>query len=190
MTAFLCLWLWAISAVNLPSYGASLHGSSVPVVEHYAATSPPQNLEVCFAPDEPCDIKLIKFVNSAEQSLDVAIFDINLSDLVQALLAKMKKGIAVRIVVDRRQSKGPYSQVPTLVEGGADVRYGAQKGVFHDKFVIVDGAMLETGSFNFTNHAARANQENQVYLSDPKVLRRFSERFEKIWANARIKTLK
>src|SRR3954469_19205404 len=72
--------------------------------------SAPQNMEVCFSPDEPCDLKLIKFVQSAEKSIDVAIFDITLDKLVHEILVASRK-IPVRIVIDRRQSKGAHSLV-------------------------------------------------------------------------------
>jgi len=53
----------------------------------------------------------------------------------------------------------------------------------------VDGqtahAMLETGSFNQTHGAAYSNNENQIYLANPKVLDRYKKRFEKIWAEGR-----
>ncbi len=71
-------------------------------------------IETCFSPDEPCDEQLIKFVMSAEKSIDVAIYDINLDQLVHQLLLKSKK-MPVRIVVDRRQSKGNHSLVSTLI---------------------------------------------------------------------------
>ena len=46
---------------------------------------PPQDQEVCFSPNERCDIKLTKFVESAKGSIDVAIYDINLDQLVHQL---------------------------------------------------------------------------------------------------------
>lgn len=145
--------------------------------------SPPEDQEVCFSPEEPCDIKLVKFVDSAEKSIDVAIYDINLDQLVHHLLVKSKK-IPVRIVVDRRQAKGNHSLVSLLSKAGAAVRYGRQRGIMHNKFIIVDGKALETGSFNFTNHATQANNENQVYLWNPKIVGRYVKRFDEIWAKA------
>jgi phosphatidylserine/phosphatidylglycerophosphate/cardiolipin synthase-like enzyme len=74
--------------------------------------------------------------------------------------------------------------VKELIAAGVPVRYGHQAGIMHDKFTIRDGAELETGSFNYTNHASLANQENQIYLADPEVLERYRARFEKMWASA------
>ena len=143
----------------------------------------PKDMEVCFSPDEPCDLKLIKLVNSAEKSLDIAIYDINIDQLVHSVLVK-SKSIPVRIVVDQRQSKGSHSLVETLIKAGASVRYGRQRGIMHNKFVIVDGKTVETGSFNFTNHASQANNENQIYITSPAVVERYVNRFETIWDKA------
>ena len=148
-----------------------------------ALVSAPIDNETCFSPDEPCDIKLVKFVESAKASLDIAIYDINLDQLVHQILIQSKR-IPVRIVVDKKQAHGSHSSVPLLQKAGVQLRFGHQRGIMHNKFTIVDGRRLETGSFNYTGHAATANQENQMYISTPNVVERYRGRFEKVWASA------
>lgn len=143
----------------------------------------PRDQEVCFSPDEPCDLKLIKFIQSAQKSLDIAIYDINLDQLVHHVILKSKT-IPVRVIADRRQSKGDHSLVPLLIRSGVNLRFGKQRGIFHNKFAIVDGLMLETGSFNYTNHAARANSENQIYLRQPEIVKKYQDFFERSWNRA------
>ncbi len=144
---------------------------------------PPQNEETCFSPDEACDEKLVSLIDGAKKTIDIAIYDINLDALVHSLLVQSKK-IKVRVVVDRKQAKGKHSAVPLLLKAGVNVRYGHQRGIMHNKFVIVDGTMLESGSFNYTHHAYQANHENQIYLTSPKIVARFQEEFEKVWRKA------
>ena len=50
----------------------------------------PKTNEVCFSPNEFCDIKLQRFLESAEKSIDMAIYDINLKSLVDLILEKSK----------------------------------------------------------------------------------------------------
>jgi phosphatidylserine/phosphatidylglycerophosphate/cardiolipin synthase-like enzyme len=140
----------------------------------------PVDLETCFSPSEPCDQKLIKLIQSAQKSIDVAVFDLNLVSLVHHLLVASKK-IPVRILVDRRQAMGRHSLVPLLIKAKAQVRYGRQRGVMHNKFIIVDSKIIQTGSFNYTNHASAANNENQIYLANPGVIAKYKKRFEEIW---------
>jgi phosphatidylserine/phosphatidylglycerophosphate/cardiolipin synthase-like enzyme len=140
--------------------------------------------EVCFSPDEECDVRLAQLIASARSSVDVAVYDINLDQVVHQLLVQSRK-IKIRVLVDRRQAKTQKSLVPLLIKGGAQVRYGYQRGIMHNKFVIVDGKTLETGSFNFTRGAAIMNQENQVYLTSPAIVERYKKRFERSWAEGR-----
>lgn len=158
------------------------HVAPKEVFDESAVKAPVEN-EVCFSPDEHCDVKLYKLIQTAEKSIDIAIYDINIDKLVHEVLVASKK-IPVRIVVDKRQSKGDHSLVPLLIKAGAKVRYGKQRGIMHDKFTIIDGKVVETGSFNYTNHASVANQENQVYLTTPIIVDRYKVRFEKIWNEA------
>ena len=82
-----------------------------------ALVSPPKDEDTCFSPDEPCDVKLLKFIDSAQTSLDIAIYDINLDQLVHHILVQKTK-IPVRIVVDRRQAKGGAFTRAYTAQGG------------------------------------------------------------------------
>lgn len=143
----------------------------------------PEVNETCFSPDEPCALKLKAFIESATSSLDIAIYDINEDQIVHAILVQSKK-IPVRVIVDKRQSKGRHSSVSLLRKAGVQVRFGYQRGIMHNKFTLIDGSRIEIGSFNYTNHASTANQENQVYLATPAIVERYKARFEKMWATA------
>jgi phosphatidylserine/phosphatidylglycerophosphate/cardiolipin synthase-like enzyme len=150
-----------------------------------APTQVPKDLEICFSPDEHCDRKIVTLVDSAKVSLDIAIYDINLDSLVTHIIQKSKQ-IPVRMVVDRGQAKTEHSAVPRLLAAGVKIKFGSQRGIMHNKFLLVDGKMMETGSFNQTNGASFYNNENQLYLSNPKVLDRYKKRFEWLWENGKL----
>ncbi|MGZ3686662.1 MAG: phospholipase D-like domain-containing protein [Bdellovibrionota bacterium] len=155
--------------------------SKLTLILTLALSFPAYATEVCFSPDEPCGEKITAFVAGAKSSIDLAIYDVNLGPLTDKLIA-LAKSIPVRVIVDLRQSKGSHSLVSKLIQAKVNVKYGHQRGIMHNKFVIVDGKAMETGSFNYTNHASLANNENQIYLSDPVVVDRYRSRFERIWA--------
>src|SRR4051812_11129896 len=79
---YLILYLIIIFYSSLSSALESVH----PTIIETSSIMTPVADEACFAPNEPCDVKLIKFVESAKISLDIAIFDINLESLVHAIL--------------------------------------------------------------------------------------------------------
>lgn len=178
--AFLIFLMFATFTGGYQAEARKSSPSLVKELYEEATVSAPQADEVCFTPEEPCHVKLTKFIQSSHSSIDIAIFDINLDKLTHEVLAQAKK-IPVRILVDRREAKSGHSLAKTILASGAQLRYGHQKGIMHNKFVIVDGKMLETGSFNYTNGAAFKNNENQVYLATPAIVERYRKRFEKIW---------
>jgi phosphatidylserine/phosphatidylglycerophosphate/cardiolipin synthase-like enzyme len=180
------LILFCLLTLSAQAFGRSKKGqnkiiNAVNEAVNAALVQPPKDQEVCFSPDEPCDIKLIKFIDSAEKSLEIAVFDVTLDSFVHHVLVKSKK-IPVRVLVDKRQGKGEHSLVGTLVKGGVSVRYGKQRGIMHNKFTIVDGKAIETGSFNYTNNASFNNNENQIYLWNSNIVDRYKKRFEEIWS--------
>ncbi len=145
-----------------------------------ASVPDPADQEVCFSPKEPCDIKLEKFIRSAQKSLDIAIYDLTHPKIAHEILVASKR-IPVRVLVDRRQTKEPHSLVSVLVSGGVKVRYGTQRGIMHNKFALVDGARVETGSFNYTDGATFKNNENQIYLFNPEIAKKYAMHFTTIW---------
>lgn len=179
--------LFLISILSVNCLARSKHNKIIDAVvdkiEEKAVEAPREN-EVCFSPVDRCDVKLAKFIEGAKKSLDIAIFDINEDQIVHQILVQSKK-IPVRVIVDKRQSKGDHSSVGLLKKAGVNVRYGKQRSLMHSKFTIRDQSMIETGSFNYTFNATKNNNENQVYLATPEIVLRYKERFEEMWQEAR-----
>lgn len=144
----------------------------------------PKDNETCFSPNEGCDQKLWKFIQSASKSLDVAVYDITHEKIVHEIAVASKK-VPTRVIVDRRQSKEPRSLVSTLIKAGVEVRFGKQRGIMHHKFTLVDGGRLQTGSFNYSHGATFKNQENQIYLSEKSIVESYQKRFETMWQDAK-----
>ena len=51
----------------------------------------------------------------------------------------------------------------------------------HHKFVVFDGDLLATGSYNWTRSAARYNRENVLVTSEPRLVSRFDAEFVRLW---------
>lgn len=141
------------------------------------------NLDTCFAPDENCDQKLIEFVTLSEKTLDVAIYNLTLKPYVQAIVSQLQKGVKVRMVIDHEMAQDKLVQFQELKTAGALIKYGGARGIMHDKFTVLDGQKIETGSFNYTVAATKMNSENQIYLFDEKPVKAFVAEFEDLWTN-------
>ncbi len=139
--------------------------------------------DTCFSPDENCDKQFIVFLSSAEVKMDIAIYSITLPSISNAIIKAKKRGVRVRVLVDKQESQGPNSMVPVL-QKNVEVGVADTDGIMHNKFTIIDSEALETGSFNYTLNASERNAENQLYLTEPSVIIKYSDQFEMLWKKA------
>ena len=59
----------------------------------------------------------------------------------------------MRVVVDKSNETARYSAATFLANQGVPVRIDYQYAIMHDKFMVIDGETLETGSFNFNRRS-------------------------------------
>ena len=129
-------------------------------------------------------VALLRAISAARCTLDVAVYAIAIDLLADAIVAAHRRGVAVRVLSDDEQEKDPRSVVAALRAARVPLRTDdSRRCHMHHKFVVVDGgALLATGSFNWTSGAAQGNCENLVISRGCAALaRRFSDEFERLW---------
>ena len=120
-----------------------------------------------FAHEETSLVKLLRVLQRATRTLDVAVFTITCNEIADALEAAAQRGVTVRIISDDEQAKSKGSDVARLAKvKNVQVRHdGNAASHMHHKFAIVDGACLINGSFNWTRAAVRHGRTNLQALS-------------------------
>jgi phosphatidylserine/phosphatidylglycerophosphate/cardiolipin synthase-like enzyme len=53
---------------------------------------------------------------------------------------------------------------------------------FHHKFVVLDSSRLLNGSYNWTRSGDRYNHENLMLTTDPRLVHKYIQAFEEMWA--------
>ena len=71
----------------------------------------------------------------------------------------------------------------SLERVGIPVRLDRTAAHMHHKFLIVDNALLLTGSYNWTKSAAQSNHENVLVTNDARFVCSFIETFEALWTS-------
>lgn len=72
-----------------------------------------------------------------------------------------------------------------LVNHRVPVRLNDKYAIMHNKFMIVDGRSVETGSFNYTQSAASRNAENVIYLRNRlDIAEKYAREFNRLWSEA------
>jgi phosphatidylserine/phosphatidylglycerophosphate/cardiolipin synthase-like enzyme len=157
------------------------------ILIHLFPTAYAQEISVCFAPNENCEQQAVDFLHSSTSSLDVAMFQMNLDSATEALMQLAQKNIRVRLLLDKSMTHLGRSSAKALIKFAKqsttlEVRYGVQQGRMHNKFAVVDGTRVSTGSFNYTDTASHENRENLLVIDQPKLATLYENEFEMLWA--------
>ena len=161
-------------------------GLGVALTYHPAPTIPPAlyKSETYFSPNSGVALHIIKAINNTKSSVDLAIFDLTSEDITSALEQAQKRGVKIRIIADSRQVKGHSSKIPILADDRFTIKitHGEGRGIMHNKFALFDNKLLVTGSFNWTDSAEHYNYENAIFISDPETIKKYQQKFDKIWS--------
>jgi len=57
----------------------------------------------------------------------------------------------------------------------------------HNKFAIIDRAIVLTGSYNWTVSASNSNQENILIIESKYVVNNYQNEFNKLWNSNQFK---
>lgn len=138
--------------------------------------------EVFFCPEDSCADHLIEKIDSATSQIDIAIYSFTHDEIADALIRASERGVKLRVLVDFTQAQNKYSEDKRLAKNGAEVKTVKGSGIMHNKFIVIDSRIAGTGSFNYSRNADESNDENLVFISDAKTVKKYLEEFEELWA--------
>jgi len=102
--------------------------------------------------------------------------------LADVLIMTHARGIDVQMKTDYLQSSGKSQkeQIERLRKEGVPVEVSKLKRTQHNKFAVIDGLLVITGSHNWTLSAENKNVENAVFIQCAAVAEEFEERWKGI----------
>lgn len=143
-----------------------------------------QQIEIAFSPEAGSEALVLKVIASAHQSVRLAGYSFTSPAIVKSLMEAKRRGVDVKILVDDKGNRGQASLAAMNLIAGADIpiRVISTYAIHHDKYIVVDGRHTETGSFNFSQAAAKSNSENVLVVWDnPGVANRYLAHWESRW---------
>ncbi len=139
-------------------------------------------IEVSFSPEDGTLKHILSAVNSAQESISFLAYSFTSDDLAQALIERAQAGVSVRGVFDKDQyTSNSGTEYETLHNAGLDVWLDANPRLMHHKVIIIDGQVVITGSYNFSNNAEHYNDENTLIINDPGIAAQYLEEFQQIY---------
>jgi phosphatidylserine/phosphatidylglycerophosphate/cardiolipin synthase-like enzyme len=145
-------------------------------------------LEVGFSPSVNGQSALqvvLSGIDRSKQQILVAAYSFTSKPISVALIRAKQRGVDVRVVADYKANSAKYSAVTYLANGGVPVALNGRYAIMHNKFMVIDGHDVQTGSFNYTQAAAQKNAENALMLHDvPELAAAYTQDFERLWSEA------
>ena len=130
-------------------------------------------INIYFCPRDDCSGKLSDFILSAEKSAHCAFFDLDLENVKNALNTQYKKGLDVKLAVDTDNYK--------YVKEFDFVVQDNRSSIMHNKFCIIDGKRISSGSMNPTVNGNEKNNNNLIIIESKYLAKNFEDEFQELW---------
>lgn len=127
---------------------------------------------------------IINRINSATTSIDVSLYNINRTPIVEALTDAYNNGVQVRYITDDETAnlalQDPTPPFP-VIKGNID-------GLMHNKFFVIDAdsedeSWVIMGSTNMTDENLANDFNNTVAIQDQALARTYRKEFHEMWGS-------
>ena len=144
-----------------------------------ATTTPPpppapQAAEVYFSPHGGATDAVVRELGKARKIILVQAYSFTSKPIAAALVAAHQRGVAVTLILDDSDKTGNGTMIDVVALGGDVVLIDAKHAIAHNKVMVIDGAVVLTGSFNFTAAAENSNAENLLVLRSAPLAAQYS----------------
>jgi len=134
----------------------------------------------------PMEQALLDRINSASIAIDAAFYDFNRTSIRDALIAAKERGVIVRIVADDEAHHENETYRPFFESFNAtDIIVQDDEGfsgIMHNKYFIIDGEYLWTGSTNVTDNGFTKNHNNALLFESTELADYYQTDFNQMWS--------
>ncbi len=141
-------------------------------------------IEVYTFPQDSHDAinRIVELINDAQAYVHVAAYMVESKDIAQALVKAYRRGVDVKVVSDLDTLGESGSQIYYLKNNGIPVRLDNRNGDYmHDKFIIIDGEIVITGSTNFNPNSFKLYNNDLVIIHNTKLAQIYEEEFNELF---------
>lgn len=135
----------------------------------------PPAWHVYFSPNPGATKAVVDALKAAKATVLVQAYSFTSAPIAKALVDAHGRGVAVQVILDRRETGAKYSSADFVAHAGIATLIDGAHAIAHNKVMIIDGDTVITGSFNFTTAAERRNAENLLVIHDRALAARYTE---------------
>jgi phosphatidylserine/phosphatidylglycerophosphate/cardiolipin synthase-like enzyme len=146
--------------------------------------TPSRKTELRFTPSVEWDPNGVEqqvcdMIDSARRTIDMAVFEFSLMRVAKALVRAKERGIKIRMVYDNQEEEQPA--IKHLVKNGLSIRSDARAAYMHNKFMVIDGRIVWTGSTNLAAGGIYVADNNAISFTHEPLAAEFTKEFEEMF---------
>ena len=141
-----------------------------------AQTLPP--IAVHFSPNGGCAEAVVREIAAAKATILVQAYSFTSAPIAKALVDAHKRGVQIQVILDNSQRSEKYSSADFVLHAGIPTFIDAKHAIAHNKIMVIDGAVVITGSFNFTKAAETSNAENLLVIRSPELAAKYTANWQ------------
>jgi phosphatidylserine/phosphatidylglycerophosphate/cardiolipin synthase-like enzyme len=84
-------------------------------------------------------------------------------------------------VIFERDQVNQWSEYNRLKSAGIPVMLDENAEYMHNKFMVIDGKVVLTGSYNYSKQADTQNDENLIVIVDEAAAKAYEDEFNEMW---------
>jgi len=133
--------------------------------------------------------KLIENIDNAKQSIHIASFEFDLTDVANALIRAKQRGVDVRWVTDdehgiEADTEPGHGQFKALKAAGIQIVDDGRSALMHNKFWLFDGQIVWTGSTNVTVSGMFEQNNNVIVIHSTRLAAVYEKQFHEMWGGS------
>jgi phosphatidylserine/phosphatidylglycerophosphate/cardiolipin synthase-like enzyme len=136
-------------------------------------------VQVYFSPNGGVTQAIINEISNAKTEILVQAYSFTSTPIAKALVDAHKRGVKVEAILDKSQRKETYTEATFLANMGVPTYIDDKHAIAHNKVMIIDKAVVISGSFNFTKAAEEKNAENLLIIKSNELAARYLENWQK-----------
>lgn len=138
------------------------------------------------------DQAVVEAIDGVQNSLDIAAFEWSNQCITDAVVRAHERGVTVRMVVDDEHTIVDYEDAEAfdepapfgdIIEAGIPYHDDERGGLMHNKFMIMDGSTVLTGSMNFTLNGTYRNNNNVLIMRARRAVEAYQAEFEEMFTD-------
>ena len=141
-------------------------------------------LGVYFTPATNAAVPIVKAIDASEREVLVQAYGFTHNAIAQALVRAHERGVKVRVLLDQKSLNTNRYVMGVLTDAQIELRQDGKHAIAHNKVMVIDQAIVITGSFNFTNSAASRNAENFLVLKSEDLAEQYRLQWKNHWAHS------